>query len=284
MTIKIVTDSTSDIPEKMVEKQEIAILPLYIVMNGEIKKDIDWKNEDFYKAMESSVDFPKSSQPSVEEIYRTFEDIVKNGDSIIGIFLSSELSGTYSTASIVKNHIIEKYPKAEIEIIDSKSTSMQMGFLATEAVKAVKEGKNMKEVVQKINQIKSSSRFIFTPETLEYLHKGGRIGGASALIGNLLSIKPILTVVEGRTTVYTKTRTRKKAIEVLVKKLHEDMQDNIPGGVMVHHINCEELGKELAERIKIELGMEVPIQSIGPVIGTHVGPGSIGIAYWWKQK
>ena len=282
MAIKIVTDSTSYIPEEFINKYDISVVSLNVIMNGESIREVDLDNETFYSKMEESTEIPSSSQPSPDEIYNTFENIIKEGNSIVGIFISSDMSGTISSANLIKNMLLEKYPTAHIEIIDSRSNCMQMGYVAIEAAKAAAAGKSMEEVINVCTSVINNSRFLFTPDTLDYLKKGGRIGGASALLGTLFQIKPILTVCDGKTTVFTKVRTKKKALDTLVNTLVNDIQGKELGGVIVHHINCQDEGLSLAKKIKEQLGVDVKIDTIGPIIGLHVGPGSIGVAYFTK--
>ena len=282
MAIKIVTDSTSYIPEEFINKYDISVVSLNVIMNGESIREVDLDNETFYSKMEESTEIPSSSQPSPDEIYNTFENIIKEGNSIVGIFISSDMSGTVSSANLIKNMLLEKYPTAHIEIVDSRSNCMQMGYVAIEAAKAAAAGKSMEEVIDVCTSVINNSRFLFTPDTLDYLKKGGRIGGASALLGTLFQIKPILTVCDGKTTVFTKVRTKKKALDTLVNTLVNDIQGKELGGVIVHHINCQDEGLSLAAKIKKQLGVDVQIDTIGPIIGLHVGPGSIGVAYFTK--
>lgn len=282
MGIKIVTDSTSYIPSEYIEKYDIKVVSLNVIMNGVSKREVDIDNKYFYKEMDESNEVPKSSQPIPQEMIDIFKGIVEAGDSIVGIFLSSKMSGTYSTANMVKEMILEEYPNADIRILDSKTNCMQMGFAAIEAAKASAEGKSINEVISTAEHVFNNSRFLFTPETLDYLKKGGRIGGAAALFGNILQIRPILTVVDGETSVFKKVRTRKKVIDEIVKEVLADIKANGLGDVIVHHINCEEDGLKLAKVLEEKLSRKVGIQSIGPVIGLHVGPGSIGIAYYTR--
>ena len=282
MAIKIVTDSTSYIPEEFINKYDISVVSLNVIMNGESIREVDLDNETFYSKMEESTEIPSSSQPSPDEIYNTFENIIKEGNSIVGIFISSDMSGTVSSANLIKNMLLEKYPTAHIEIVDSRSNCMQMGYVAIEAAKAAAAGKSMEEVIDVCTSVINNSRFLFTPDTLDYLKKGGRIGGASALLGTLFQIKPILTVCDGKTTVFTKVRTKKNAVDTLVTTLVNDLQGKELGGVIVHHINCQDEGLSLAAKIKKQLGVDVQIDTIGPIIGLHVGPGSIGVAYFTK--
>lgn len=283
MGIKIVTDSTSYIPQEYIKKYDIKIVSLNVVMNGDSRREVDIDNKYFYKEINESKEIPKSSQPIPQEMLEIFKGIVEEGDSVVGIFLSSKMSGTYSTANMVKEMVLEEYPNANIQILDSKTNCMQMGFAAIEAAKASNEGKSMDEVITIAEYVFNNSRFLFTPETLEYLKKGGRIGGAAALFGNILQIKPILTVVDGETSVFKKVRTRKKTIEEIVTTVLNDIESKGLGDIIVHHINCEEEGLKLAKILEEKLCRKVSIQSIGPVIGLHVGPGSIGIAYYTKE-
>ena len=282
MAIKIVTDSTSYIADEYIKKYDINIVSLNVIINGVSSREVDIENEVFYEEIKNSKEIPKSSQPIPNEMLNTFKEIVKDGDSIVGIFLSSKMSGTYSNANMIKDMILEDYPDADIHILDSKTNCMQMGFAVIEAARTASEGKSINEVINAANHVINNSRFLFTPETLEYLKKGGRIGGAAALFGNVLQIKPILTVVNGETSVFKKVRTRKKAIEEIVKTVLEEIESKGLGDIVVHHINCQEDGLKLAKALENKLGKKVDIQSIGPVIGVHVGPGSIGIAYYTK--
>lgn len=280
MSIKIITDSTSYIPLKLREKYDISVVSLNVIINDKSYREVELKNEEFYIEMDKLNDIPTSSQPSMEESLNIFTKIAKEGHDIVGVFLSSDMSGTYSTMHLVKEMVQKDYPNTNIEIVDSKTNCMQMGYIALQGAKAAKEGKSMEEVLQVINNTINKSKFLFVPDTLKYLKKGGRIGGASALLGTILQIRPILTVEDGKTTVFEKVRTKKKAVNTIMDKVVSDINTNGSGEVIVHHINCEKEGKEIAERLSKELNIDVTVQSIGPVIGLHVGPGSVGVAYY----
>ena len=280
--VKIVTDSTSYLTCEDCAKYDISIVSLGVQINNNIRREVDISNESFYPEMESHSQIPTSSQPTPDEMYTVFENIVSKGDSVVAILLSSEMSGTYSSAHTIKSMILENYPGAQIEIIDSRTNCMQLGFIVIEAAKTAQNGGSINDVISTANFVISNSRFLFTPDSLTYLKKGGRIGGAVALLGNLLQIKPILTVKDGQTEIFTKVRTKKKAIDAIINGLLEDLSSHELGDIVVHHINCMDEGLELANRLENTLGKKVSIQSIGPVIGVHVGPGSIGIAYHYK--
>lgn len=284
MAIKIVVDSTSYLPEDIIKTYDISMVPLSVVFGeNEVYKENAITNEEFFNKLEATGVIPKSSQPSIDEVYETFENIVKNGDSVVGVFISAQMSGTYNTAYMVKDMILKKYTDATIELIDSKSNCMQLGFAAITAAKGAQEGKSVKEVVDLVKENIRRSRFIFTPDTLEYLKKGGRIGAAQALLGSFLQIKPILTVTDGKTDVITKVRSKKKAVGKIIDIFLDDTKSYGLGDAIIHHINCEKEAKELAEKLRTSIGKTLPIYPIGPVIGAHVGPGSLGIAYYTNE-
>lgn len=280
MSVKILTDSTSYIDENIRKELDIEIVCLNVVFENESFKETEISNELFYEKM-TEKGIPTSSQPSIAELEEKMSHIVNDGHELLCIFLSSKMSGTYSTSHLVKDMILEKNENAKIEIIDSKSNCMQLGFASILAAKAAKEGKSLEEVKTIAEENLRRSRFLFIPDNLTYLQKGGRIGDASALIGNFLKIIPILTVEKGETTVLTKIRTKKRALSAMVDKMLEDI-DNCGGlgGIIIHHINCLDEALELSEKIKEKVNVNIDICDIGPVIGLHVGPGAIGIVYY----
>lgn len=282
MAVKILTDSTSYLPEEICKELDIRKISLNVSFPKQSIKEIDISNHDFYSMMEKE-GIPLSSQPSIGEMFEEMKNVVANGDSLVGIFLSSEMSGTYSSALMVKYMALQEYDDAQIEIVDSRSNCMQLGFAAIVGARAAKEGKTIKEVVETIKQNIKRSRFLFIPDNLEYLKKGGRIGGASALIGNLLKIIPILTVEDGKTTVFTKVRTKKYAIATMVDKLVKDSSMFGLKEIVVHHINCFNEALELCKIIEDKLSIKPEIVDIGPVIGLHVGPGAIGFVYYTEK-
>lgn len=285
MGIKIVTDSTSYIPRELIEEYEITVVSLDVVIEGQGYKEVEINNDDFYKKLEQMNSIPTSSQPTIEELFNVFSKIMKEGNDVLGIFISSDMSGTYSTCNqVIRDMLEEKYPEKTLKVMDSKSNCMQMGYSVIEAAKAAKAGKSMEEVMSSAEDIMSKSRFLFVPDRLEYLKKGGRIGGAAALFGGLLQIRPILTVENGTTEIFDKVRTKSKAILKMINKVENDFKEKGYGNLIVHHINCEEEGRALAAKIKEILNIEPVIQCIGPVIGSHVGPKTVGIAYYTNTK
>lgn len=282
MAVKVLTDSTSYIEKNIESQLDIKVISLNVIFGNESFKERDIDNEVFYKMMEEK-GIPTSSQPSVQELYDEMEKMVQNGDSILCIFISSQMSGTYSTAHLVKEMILEVYENAKIEIVDSMSNCMQLGFSVIVAARAALEGKNLDQVKEIALENIKRSRFLFVPDTLKYLKKGGRIGSASALIGNMLKIVPILTVENGVTTILTKVRTKKKAVTTMTDKMFKDIEEYGVGEIIVHHIQAYDEALELVKILEEKLKIKIEICSIGPVIGTHVGPGTIAIAYYTEK-
>ncbi len=284
MHIKIVTDSTSYIPYDLRKEYDISVVSLGVTFELDSFPEEEIDQGAFYERMARSKSIPTSSQPAPMDFYNTFEKLVTNNNKVVGIFISSDMSGTYSTALMAKRMIIEKYPAAEIEILDSRSNCMQLGFAVLAAARAAKAGASIIEVVEQAAQVMKRSRFLFVPDTLEYLQKGGRIGGAAALLGSLFQIRPILTVIDGRTALLSKFRKKERALQAAVGIFLTDVKEKGLGEAIIHHINCKSEAAELAALVREKLGVNLPVCSIGPVIGLHVGPGTLGIAYYTEKE
>ena len=285
MAVKIMVDSTSYIDKDTREDLGIKILPLYVSFNDESIKETDLENKNFYNKMEEE-GIPKSSQPTFVEVYQSMVEVVSKGDDLLCIFLSSDMSGTYNSACQVAKKVSGEYKDSKIYVLDSRSNCMQLGYAAIVAARAAKDGKGIEEVKSIAEENIKRGRFLFRPDNLEYLKKGGRIGGAGALIGNLLKIIPILTVEEGKTSVLKTVRTKKNAVKTMVKTLLKDNEKYRLEEVVVHHIDCYNEAKKLVDRIKKSIGEDISIGivDIGPVIGMHVGPGAVGVAYYTEAN
>ncbi|MFZ5898019.1 MAG: DegV family protein [Bacillota bacterium] len=284
MPIKIVTDSTAYIPSSIREELGISSVSLSVNFGTQTYREEDLDYASFYEKMAQSREIPTSSQPAPEEMYRTFERHVTAGDAVAGIFISSDMSGTYAGALTAGKKIKEKYPSAVVEVVDSRSNCMELGFAVLAAARAAGAGLSMEQVLEQARRVIQRSRFLFVPQTLEYLRKGGRIGGAAALVGSILQIKPILTVVDGKTAVLEKVRSKSQAVQNILNVVFEDIKHKGLGDIVVHHISCEPEGRSIAKLLESKLDRAVPVYPIGPVIGLHVGPGTIGIAYYTAEK
>lgn len=283
MAIKIITDSTSYLPQSTIDALDITVVPLSVNFEDQSHLETELDLSYFYEKLSDMDKLPTSSQPSADVMLEAFKKHVENGHEVVGIFISSEMSGTYSTAQLVKNMILETHPHASIEIIDSRTNCMEMGFVAISAAQAAHEGKSMKEVLSAAHKTMGCTRFIFVPNTLEFLKKGGRIGNASSLLADILKIKPVLTVKDGFTTTLSKIRTQKKALQYMIEMFSEDIKQHGCFDTIVHHIHCPNEALAFANLIAPIIGRIPNIVSIGAVVGTHVGPGTIGIAYCTKK-
>lgn len=279
MTVKILTDSTSYIDEKIRKDLDIRVASLSVIFQDESFKEIDIDNETFYEKMELK-GIPTSSQPSLDDLYEQMKSVVVQGDSLLCIFISSDMSGTFATSHIARDMILEEYKDAKIELLDSRSNSMQLGFAVITAARAARDGKSLEEVKIAAESNMKRSRFLFIPNNLKYLKKGGRIGGASALLGDLLCIIPILTVKDGKTEILLKVRTKKKAVAAMVDRMVKDIDKYGLGEIVIHHINCYDEAIELSNTIKEKIDVPISICALGPVIGLHVGPGTVAIVYY----
>lgn len=274
--IAIITDSASDLSNDIINKYNIKVAPFRIIYkDNEYEDMITITANEVYKRL--PIEIPTTSLPNIERIDKIINDIEDEGYThVLAINISSNLSGTGNSIRL----LLEEHPKLKSFVFDTKTLSMAQGAIVIEAAKMIEAGDTFESIIMKLPEIRKKTHVYFTLNTLEYLKKGGRIGGASALFGSLLQIKPILTVEDGKTTVFTKVRTKKKAIDKIVNTILEQNSKTPIKGLIVHHINCESEGQELADRLKSSLGLDnVKIQSIGPIIGLHVGPGSIGVAY-----
>lgn len=282
MGIKIVTDSTANLDGKTLAEYDIKVVSLSVIFADTSFKEVEITNDEFYSLMARSSKVPTSSQPSPTDFYVVFKDIILSGDSAVGIFISSGLSGTYFSALTAKKMILEDYPQAQIELIDSRTTIMEMGYAVLAAAKSARDGENLEGVVKEANRVLQRARLYFVPKTLDYLKKGGRIGGASALLGTLLKVRPVLRVADGKVAVWDKVRTFEKALSTIMAQLEKDHKETGIAEVTVHHINNINESEHLALSIRDAYQINVRIGAISPVIGLHVGPGTLGIAYYLK--
>lgn len=282
--MKIYTDSGCDLPKSYYEENDVILLPLRVqVNNNEYDDVLSIYSKEVYDAIRQGA-HPKTSQVSPELFLKHFEDLAKSGEQGIYIAFSSELSGTYSTAVMIRNQVIEQYPTLKLAIIDSKCASLGHGLIVQEAVQLRKAGTPLEEIEIKVSSLASQMEHLFTVEDLDYLAKGGRVSKASAFLGGLLSIKPILNVEDGKLVPIEKSRGRKKAIARMLDIMQErggDFSDKIVG---ISHSDDEVFANDVKASIQEKFApKEVQITMIGSVIGSHVGPGTIAIFFTNKS-
>ena len=280
--IKMICDSTAYLPKPLIKKHGIEIIPLSVILGEEVLVETNITNRAFFKKLNSSHHHPTSSQPSVDSFYSVFEKHISNGDSIIFTCISSKMSGTYANAVSVKNMLKEKYPDAEIEIIDSESNCMQLGYAVLTGARMIAKDKSFEETASAVKQCIYKTRMLFIPESLKFLHKSGRLSAAQALMASILKIVPILTVENGSASVFSKIRTRAKAKNTMLSELYNDIKSGSVADISVIHIDSENEASKMIEAVKKMINIDINLTSIGPVIGAHVGPGTIGLV--WKNK
>lgn len=273
----VVTDSTSDLPISYRKENQLRIIPLNVhVLDKTYKDGVDLNNQEYYKRLLREPISPLTSQPSSGDFLAIFDNFADD-DEIAVVLISSCLSGTIQSALLARDIVLQKR-KMKIEIIDSLSTSLGLGFQVMRSCDLLEEGKSLTEVKAELLRIQDKSRVYFVVDDLEYLFRGGRISRISKKIGNLLQLKPVLALNEGQIEVFDKVRTKPKAIRKILQLLQDDSAE-IEKLAVIHVDNEEEASKILRE-IETFYPGPILIAEAGPVIGTHTGPGTIGLAYY----
>jgi len=276
--IAIVTDSASDLPVELVKKYDIKVIPLNIHFGEEVYQDgVNLSPKEFYLKLKEFSKIPKTSQPAPGQFMQVYKELLKNHEEVISIHLSSTLSGTYQAALLSKQML----EREEIEVIDSYSGSMGVGFLVLEAAQMAKNGKSKQEIVARVENLKQSLNLIGVFDSLEHLQKGGRIGKAQALLGILLNVKPLLIFHNGSLDTLGKARGRKKAWQTLVTYMQENIQADQPLRVCIMHAAAEEEAKRVETLLRENFQcQEIFSTYLGPTIGTHLGPGVVALTYY----
>ncbi|MCD6434800.1 MAG: DegV family protein [Clostridiales bacterium] len=282
MAIKIITDSTADIPRSLVDELNIEVLPLTVNFPNKSYKDngLELTDEEFFKKLKESSDLPTTSQVSPGEFVTVFEKHLEKYDEIICVDISSDMSGTFNAAIQAKNII----DSDRIHVIDSRMVSFAFGFVVVEAAKMAKENRSVDEIVEfaKNAHTKINNMFIF--DTLDYLLKGGRLSKKEALLGSLLNIKPIITLVDGELKSLHKARGRKKAISYLINQLKEDCSKHSIDKIALYRGVDSDMFEEIKKIINSEFEFQEILESkLGIVVGTHAGPGAIAISYFREE-
>lgn len=284
MSVTVVTDSVSSIPAVDAEALGIDIVSLYVNDGDSNQREVDMDVDDFYRRLTDMKALPTSSQPSIESLVSAFRTAVEHGFDVVGVFISNKMSGTFDTAMIAADMVRNDYPGACIELVDSRSNSLQEGFAALAAAQAARAGETLERCAQAARDTIDRTRFLFTPASLDNLRKGGRIGGASALIGSLLQIRPILTVERGETQTFAKVRTPARALAEIARQFADDVAQHGLVRVVVHYIGdaapAERFATEFIEPIA---GSAVRVLPVSPVVGVHVGQ-AVGLVYQTERK
>ncbi|WP_027365260.1 DegV family protein [Desulfotruncus alcoholivorax] len=273
--VHIVTDSTADLPKKLVDQYNISVVPLKVFFGPESYLDgVELNSSDFFTHLAGSKELPTTSQPSPVEFTEFYQEWVDQAADIISIHISAHMSGTIQSAQLAKKML--NYDG--LEVVDSQAVSVVLGMMVLAAARAAAAGLSREEIITLICNIMTDHRVFFMVDTLEYLQRGGRIGRAQAFLGTVLNVKPILTIREGLIYPHEKIRGRKKAISRLVQLISESYGDSPLFCFLTHGSDFEGL-QALQELVKSKLNcIEIMDSRLGSVVGAHVGPGLSGLA------
>lgn len=288
MDMVIITDSCSDLPISFIEKNNIPVISLTFSFKGNEYEDDFGKTvsyKEFYNAVKEG-EQPTTSQINIFKYTEEFKKYVKDGKSIIYIGFSSALSGSVNSAVLAKETVLKDYENADITIIDSRSASTGEGLLVYYAYKMLNEGYNKDEIVDWLENNKLKVNHWFTVDDLNHLKRGGRVSGATAFVGTILDIKPVLHVDdEGRLIPVTKVKGRKKSLRMLAEKFKEMAVNPEEQVVFISHGDCiedaEHLKKLILEDNKVK---DIIITYVGPVIGSHAGPGTVALFFRGNKR
>jgi DegV family protein with EDD domain len=275
--IAIVTDSLASMPTELIEQYRIKVAPQVLIWGEEVFLDcVDITPSEFYARLKTAEVMPTTSQATVASFKELFEPLVAQGASILAIVGSSKLTATMNSAEQAK----AMFPGATIEIIDSLGVAMSMGYQVLAAARALEAGKSFEEIVAVAQAAKQHTGVLFVVETLEFLHRGGRIGGAARLAGTALNLKPLLELKDGRVETVEKIRTKAKAKARLLDIVEERLAGKSNVRISPLHVAAEQEAKELGEEAARRCNpIENVLSEVTPVVGTHAGPGTIGLAY-----
>lgn len=288
MAIKIVTDSSCDLGIKFIEENNIELIPLLLNLDGEIIKDDLGKSlgyREFYEKLRAG-SMPSTSQINIYTFEEKFKELLDKGYEILYIGLSSALSGTFNSANMARNNILEENPNAKIAVVDSISVSMGLGMLIKKACKMIEEGKMLEDIVQWIEENKNKVIHAILVDDLKHLKRGGRVSASTAAVGSILNIKPLLKLNNsGAVEASEKIKGKKKGLKRLASIIKENAI-NIENEILyIMHGDVLEEAQYLKEIILQELNFkDVKVEYIGTVIGTHGGPGTIATVFWGNER
>jgi DegV family protein with EDD domain len=282
MVVRIVTDSTADLPTQVAQELGIAVVPLTVFFGDEAFLDgVEIDRDTFYARLAESKALPRTSQPSPAKFVEAYQRLIAEGaDAILAIQVAGKLSGTIQAARTAIGLLPEGTRQIPIELLDSNSVSDGLGYMVQHASKLAQAEKSLEEIRSEVEDIASRTHIFAVLDTLEFLRRGGRIGAASAFLGNLLSFKPILSVDEGEVHPVERPRTRSKAY-ARVAQLLADVGELEHAAIVASN---DEVGEQLREAVQGVYKGSVPLYAFGAVVGTHAGPGVAGVAYVTKKN
>jgi DegV family protein with EDD domain len=277
--IAIITDSTAYIPKEYLEQYQITVIPQVLIWGDQTYQDgVTIQPDEFYQRLSTAKVMPTTSQASVVDMQTAFARMLEQDYDVLGVFISAKLSGTIQSA--IQGREALAMGKEKIEIMDSNSTAMAMGFQVLAAARAARDGASISECKKVVERARECTGVYFVVDTLEFLHRGGRIGGAQRLLGTALNLKPILALQDGKVEAMERIRTKNKAIDRLIEIIAEQTAGKTPVRLASLHANAPAEGKDLLDRATKTINpVESIFTSVSPVVGSHTGPGTLGLAY-----
>lgn len=274
MTVKIVTDSSADLPTQLIQQLGITVVPLYVRFGEKVYRDrVDISEDEFYQRLLHDPIHPSTFQPTPQNFAKVYQKLSREADGIVSIHISAKLSGTYNSALQGKEMIEKVCP---IEIIDSKATTIGLGLIDIVAATMAKAGESLDKVVEEVKRVIPNIRFLAIFDTLKYLLLGGRIGKAKALLGSILNVKPLLTMKEGEVMPAGQVRSRAKGLDRLFNFVKS--VSNIQDLAIAYNTTPDE-AQALRDRIStIFTKQQIKLARIGPMLGAHMGPGALVVA------
>ena len=287
MPYQIFSDSSCDLPKNLLQEHKIQTIPFYVSFDQDNykKENIEITNEDFYKTLNSNKIYAKTSHPSVHDYISMLKPALKEGNDILCLCLTQKFSGSYQSGLNAKHILDEQYPDANIIIIDSIQATGGQGILLLQLAAMKKAGLSLEEVIQKIELLKTSSRIMFTVDSLEYLTKGRRIGKAISLAKDMLGLKPLIQLWNGELIPYYNVRGRRKSLnkvlEIVAEHFIESGENPNDYDFCIANATTIEDAHYLQQKLEIYLDRRLtyPIFQIGVTIGAYTGPGAIGICF-----
>jgi DegV family protein with EDD domain len=278
MPVRVVCDSTADLSDRDRDAGRVIVVPLKVIFGDEELVDgVDIDAKRFYERMRNSTRNPTTSQPTPAEFEAAFRQAAAEGDSVVCTTLSAEMSGTHGAAVQARGAL----PDLDIEVVDTRTVAIGHNAIVRAAVEAAGRGADATEVVDLVRGIIAKQRSIFTVDTLEYLRRGGRIGGARALLGSVLNIKPVLQVSDGRIEPHDKVRTFQRALDRMASEvIAASGETGRRARVVLGHADRLADCRALADRIREQCEGEPEIIEIGPIVGCHAGPGTVGLSFY----
>jgi len=275
--IKIVTDSTMDMPLEMAEQLGIVVVPLSVTINGESYLDrVDIDVAEYIQVMKQSVELPKSSQPSAGTFLEVYDRLGDEGYEVLSIHMTGKMSGTVRSAESAA-----QMTKTKVTVVDSLFISLALQFQVKEAAEMAKQGKSIEEILTRLDKIRENTKLYIMVDTLENMVKGGRIGKGKAFIGSLLNIKPIASLEGAEYNPVAKVRSHSQVVKYLAKQFAEDVKGKTILGAGIVHAEAIQLSSKLKEAIMELTGYQnISIDYTGPTISTHTGPGTIALMYY----